>query len=51
MITVFGTSFNPYSIEATQTRNVLYLLKRYNVHFADLNQETVKAHLPEELLD
>jgi hypothetical protein len=51
MLTVFGTSFSPYSLEATHTRAVLRLLKRYTVHFADLNQETVKAHLAEDLLN
>jgi hypothetical protein len=51
MITVYGTSFNPHSLEAHHTRRSLHILTQYQPKFADLNQELIKAHLVPELVD
>ena len=48
-ITVYGSTFNPYSQESTHTRMALYILDKYKdqvtLKFADLNQEVIQAHL------
>ena len=54
-LVVYGTSFNPYSQETVLTRRALILLQKYQpgskVTFADINQEIVRAHCPESLLE